>query len=117
MSFSQFMVSQTLHYVIYLFSGLLIGTDESILANLVFNFFTFFFSALIIALLVRDIPNLVLNVLSVALSFNTFSYLLAYALHIAIPGWKILLLDYLLVICISILGVLTGKRIKLPPSK
>ena len=112
MAFSQFMLYQTLHYLIYLFAGTMIGTGEGFLANLAFNFITFFFAALIMTLTVKDLPNFTLNVLSISLSFNTLTYLLAFALSIPLPGWKIFLFDYALVTCLSILGIVAGRKIK-----
>jgi|GEM_PF-5038904 len=115
MTFAQFMLFQTLHYLIYLFAGIIVGTGDGILANLAFNFLTFFFAALIITLIVKEIPYFTLNVLSVSLSFNTLTYLLAYALYIPLPGWKTLLLDYALVSFLSLLGILAGKKLKRLP--
>jgi len=111
MSFAQFMGFQALHYLSYLFAGYMIGTGEGVLANLAFNFVTFFFPAFIIALVVKELSNFVFNVLSVSLSFNTMTYLLAYALYIPLPNWKLLVLDYGLVSFLSILGLLAGKRL------
>ncbi|HHU32919.1 MAG: hypothetical protein ACOX1Y_09960 [Zhaonellaceae bacterium] len=112
MSFAQFMGFQALHYLSYMFAGFMIGTGEGVLANLAFNFVTFFFPALVIALVIKELANFTLNVLSVSLSFNTMTYLLAYALHIPLPSWKLLVLDYGLVSLLSILGLLAGKRLK-----
>lgn len=117
MSFAQFMLFQTLHYIIYIFAGLMIGTADGIFANLAFNFIIFFFSALIITVLVKEVPRFTLNVLSISLSFNTLTYILAYALYIPLPSWKLLILDYILVTLLSILGILAGKRLKRPPQE
>src|SRR5690554_5536388 len=97
MAFSQFMLFQSLHYLIYIFAGSMMGTSEGLLANLTFNFIIFFFAALIITLTVKSMPNFILNVLSISLSFNTLTYLLAYALSVPLPGWKTLVYDYALV--------------------
>lgn len=114
MNFGQFISFQTLHFITYLFAGFIIGSEEGWIANLAFNFIIFFFGSLIMTVSLKNIKNLTLNVLSVTLSFNTMTYLLAFALYIPLPGWKLLALDYLLVTVLSLLGVITGSKLKPP---
>ena len=112
MSFSQFLSCQGIHFLMYLFANFTIGTSQDILANLIMNFITFFFSALAISFIVKESKNLYADVLSISLSFNTMTYLLAYAVYIPFPSWKLLVLDYALVSCLSVLGIIGGTKVK-----
>jgi uncharacterized membrane protein YeiH len=111
-SFVQFLFYQGLTFLLYFFAIYLTAGGHGLVANMVMNFLTFFSISWLIAIPKSNFKTALPDVLAVTLSFNTVTYLLAYALYSPLPSWQLLLFDYLMVIVYSIIGILAAMRLK-----
>ncbi|KKM12240.1 hypothetical protein SY88_03485 [Clostridiales bacterium PH28_bin88] len=110
MRFTMFMMGQGLLFALFLSMAYLLGNAEETGAIIAINALTFIPASWIITLWIRGESHLLVNVLSVTLSFNLVTYLLQTPLGIPWPSALKLALDFVLVAALTLMGIYLGMR-------